>query len=84
MSIMRFKRDERNRLDELDALVVDEVSMLDLQLAKASQLYQRVAGYLVGDPDQLPSIGTGSILRDFIVREIARGSPRNHHEANAN
>ena len=46
MSIMRFKRDERNRLDELDALVVDEVSMLDLQLAnRYSQLYQRVAGY---------------------------------------
>ena len=51
-----------------DLLVVDEVSMLDLVLAVS--LFRAVATttrvVLVGDRDQLPSVGPGSVLRDLI------------------
>jgi len=59
-----------NRDNQLhcDLLIVDEVSMLDLILAY--QLFQAVpAGcsvVLVGDADQLPSVGAGRVLRDFM------------------
>jgi exodeoxyribonuclease V alpha subunit len=63
-----FKRDAVNPLD-LDLLVVDEASMVDVAL-----LYQLVravprgAGLvLVGDVDQLPSVGPGTALADVIV-----------------
>ena len=60
-----FRKD--NKL-ECDLLIVDEVSMLDLLLADA--LFAAVppgcAVVLVGDADQLPSVGAGSVLADFI------------------
>jgi exodeoxyribonuclease V alpha subunit len=50
------------------ALIVDEASMLDLELADA--LVQATADHtrliLVGDVDQLPSVGPGAVLRDLI------------------
>lgn len=50
-------------------VIVDEVSMLDTQLAAA--LLSRIAPgahlLLVGDPDQLPSVGPGAVLRDLIA-----------------
>ncbi len=53
---------------EAGALVVDEASMLDLELADA--LLQAVGDQarliLVGDVDQLPSVGPGAVLRDVI------------------
>lgn len=53
------------------AVVVDEVSMLDLFLAHA--LVRAIPGeahlLLVGDSDQLPSVGPGNILRDLIASE---------------
>ena len=53
---------------EADVLIVDEASMIDLQLADA--LSQAVADgarlVLVGDVDQLPSVGPGAVLRDVI------------------
>jgi exodeoxyribonuclease V alpha subunit len=62
-----FKRD-RHRPIEAGAVVVDEASMLDLKIADA--LAQAIAPgtrlLLVGDVDQLPSIGPGAILRDII------------------
>ncbi|HSY22361.1 MAG TPA: ATP-dependent RecD-like DNA helicase [Polyangiaceae bacterium] len=63
-----FKRD-RHRPIEARAVVVDEASMLDLPLADA--LTQAIAPgtrlVLVGDIDQLPSVGPGAILRDVIA-----------------
>jgi exodeoxyribonuclease V alpha subunit len=52
-----------------DFLVVDEVSMLDTRLASA--LFQAVPSrahlVLVGDTDQLPSVGAGNVLQDLIT-----------------
>jgi exodeoxyribonuclease V alpha subunit len=52
-----------------DFLVVDEVSMLDTRLAAA--LFQAVPArahlLLVGDTDQLPSVGAGNVLKDLIA-----------------
>jgi exodeoxyribonuclease V alpha subunit len=63
-----FKRD-RHRPIEAGAIVVDETSMLDLPTADA--LLQAVAPgtrlLLVGDVDQLPSVGPGAVLRDVIL-----------------
>ncbi|MBI5850361.1 MAG: ATP-dependent RecD-like DNA helicase [Planctomycetes bacterium] len=65
--INRFQRDAEHRL-EGDVLVVDECSMLDVQLAyhlfRAVPPGMRVV--LVGDVDQLPSIGPGRVLADLI------------------
>ena len=57
----------------LDMLVIDEASMLDLLLAnhllKAIQPGTHLL--LVGDVDQLPSVGAGDVLRDLISSELA-------------
>jgi exodeoxyribonuclease V alpha subunit len=62
-----FKRDGRNPL-QTDLLVVDETSMVDIVLM--SQLLQAVPSraclVLVGDVDQLPSVGPGTVLADII------------------
>tara|TARA_R100000027_G_scaffold17520_1_gene12719 strand:- start:4463 stop:6625 length:2163 start_codon:yes stop_codon:yes gene_type:complete len=55
----------------LDFVIVDEVSMLDIRLA--ASLFAAVASgasvLLVGDPDQLPSVGPGDVLRNLIESE---------------
>ena len=63
---------------EAGALVVDEASMLDLELADA--LLQAVGDQarlvLVGDVDQLPSVGPGAVLRDVIASgQVPDGAP---------
>ncbi len=62
-----FRRDEADPL-EIDLLIVDEVSMVDVllmnQLLKA--IPSRAAVLLVGDVDQLPSVGPGAVLQDII------------------
>lgn len=62
-----YKRNEENQL-EGDALIVDECSMIDIilmnSLMKALPLGMRLI--LVGDIDQLPSVGAGNVLRDVI------------------
>ena len=52
---------------QLDALVVDETSMLDLSLAAAlfRALPTTATVLLVGDVDQLPSVGAGQVLKDI-------------------
>jgi len=63
-----FKRNERHPL-QADALVVDECSMIDLplmySLIKAVPAGMRLI--LVGDKDQLPSVGPGNLLQDVIA-----------------
>ena len=62
-----YKRNEDNPL-EGDALIVDECSMIDIllfyNLMKAIPSNMRLI--LVGDIDQLPSVGAGNVLRDII------------------
>ena len=57
----------------VDLLVVDEASMLDLLLA--NNLLKAIEPgthlLLVGDVDQLPSVGAGDVLRDLIASELA-------------
>ena len=57
----------------LDLLVVDEASMLDLNLAYALVKALEVGTHLllVGDVDQLPSVGAGDVLREIISSELA-------------
>lgn len=62
-----YKRNDENPLDG-DALIVDECSMIDIllfyNLMKAIPSNMRLI--LVGDIDQLPSVGAGNVLRDII------------------
>lgn len=62
-----FKRGEDNPLD-CDLLVVDETSMVDVMLMQAlmKALPNKAALLIVGDIDQLPSVGPGQILADVI------------------
>ncbi len=63
-----FKRNERNLLD-CDALIIDELSMVDASLfegvMRALPLGCRLI--MVGDSDQLPSVGPGNVLGDLIA-----------------
>ena len=65
-----YKRNDENPL-EGDALIVDECSMIDIvlmnNLMKAIPTSMRLI--LVGDIDQLPSVGAGNVLRDIIDSE---------------
>uniref|UniRef100_UPI001FB7B5E3 SF1B family DNA helicase RecD2 n=1 Tax=Streptomyces sp. YIM 98790 TaxID=2689077 RepID=UPI001FB7B5E3 len=60
---------DRDRPLDADLVVVDEASMLDVLLA--NKLVKAVAPgahlLLVGDVDQLPSVGPGQVLRDFLA-----------------
>lgn len=66
------KHNEGNPL-KVDMLVVDEASMLDLQLAHAllKALSPGTHLLLVGDVDQLPSVGAGDVLREIIASGVA-------------
>ncbi|MDO4177220.1 MAG: ATP-dependent RecD-like DNA helicase [Bacillota bacterium] len=68
--IMRFGKDEENPLD-YDAVVVDEASMIDLMLMNGlvSAIRPGTRFIIVGDDDQLPSVGAGNVLRDIISSE---------------
>lgn len=64
---MNFERNEENPL-ETDVIIVDEMSMVDINIMYA--LLKAVAYgtrlILVGDVDQLPSVGPGNVLKDII------------------
>jgi exodeoxyribonuclease V alpha subunit len=70
-----FSYDRHRRLP-FDLVVADEWSMADTRLAWA--LVQAVddGAHLVcvGDPDQLPSVGSGAVLRDLLDHELTAGS----------
>jgi len=67
-----FEHDESNPLPT-DMVVIDEASMLDLQLFHSllRALQPTTHLMLVGDVDQLPSVGAGNVLRDVIDSGIA-------------
>lgn len=88
-----FEHDESNPL-EIDMLILDETSMLDLVLfynvLKALPPHAHLM--LVGDIDQLPSVGAGNVLRDVIdsglahvtrLGQIFRQDSRSHIVSNA-
>ena len=65
-----FTKGEKEPL-EADALIVDETSMVDLALMRAllAALRPGCRLVLVGDPDQLPSVGAGNVFSDLIRSE---------------
>ncbi len=64
---MLFGKNEHNPLD-CDLLIIDEMSMVDISLMeavlKAIRMNTRII--MVGDSDQLPSVGAGNVLHDII------------------
>ena len=67
-SVGGFMRNRQNPLDA-DVVIIDEMSMVDLPLMHAllSAVVPGTRLILVGDVDQLPSVGPGSVLRDIIA-----------------
>ena len=65
-----FLRNRQNPL-EADVIIIDEMSMVDLPLMHAllSAVVPGTRLILVGDVDQLPSVGPGSVLKDIIASE---------------
>ena len=63
-----YEYNEENPL-EVDAIIIDEMSMVDLPLFKAllSAIVPGTRLIMVGDTNQLPSVGPGSVLRDIIA-----------------
>ena len=94
---LAFARDEDDPL-KADAVIVDEASMVDITLFHAllAALRGECRLLLVGDPDQLPSVGPGNVLSDLlrsgripvvrlteIFRQAARSAiVRNAHAVN--
>ena len=68
---LRFNRDARNPLDE-SVVIVDEASMIDLSLmsALAHAIKRGTRLILIGDSDQLPSVGAGNVLDDLIASGV--------------
>jgi exodeoxyribonuclease V alpha subunit len=66
-----FTQNEQNPLT-CDFVIMDEASMLDLRLAAAliRSIPPRAHLLLVGDADQLPSVGSGNVLKDLIQCEL--------------
>ena len=69
-SVGGFMRNRQNPL-ESDVIIIDEMSMVDLNLMHAllSAVVPGTRLILVGDVDQLPSVGPGSVLKDIIASE---------------
>lgn len=62
----------REQVIEADCIVIDEVSMLDVELAAAlvEAIPPACRLVLVGDADQLPSVGPGNVLADLIRSDV--------------
>lgn len=63
-----FTRNELNPIDG-DVIIIDEASMIDTLLMKdlLKAISNKTKLIIVGDTDQLPSVGAGSVLRDLIA-----------------
>jgi len=68
---MRFGKNAEDQLD-YDAIIIDEASMIDILLMNGLLAAIRPGTRLiiVGDADQLPSVGAGNVLRDIIDSEL--------------
>ncbi len=68
---MSFQRDEKNYLDE-DVIILDECSMIDVLLLEAllRALKNGARIILIGDAEQLPSVGAGNVLSDLIASDV--------------
>jgi exodeoxyribonuclease V alpha subunit len=68
----RFQRNEENPL-EAGMVIIDEASMLDLLLTNnlLKAVHPQSHLLLVGDVDQLPSVGAGNVLHDIIESSVA-------------
>ena len=88
-----FVRDNKNPL-KADAVIIDEMSMVDISLFHAllKALEKGTRLIMVGDVDQLPSVGPGNVLRDMVdsgsvpvirLNEIFRQSGRSSIVTNA-
>ena len=66
-----FTRDENYPL-ETDCLIVDEVSMVDVSLMRGllRAILPGTRVILVGDADQLPSVGAGNVLKDILQSDV--------------
>lgn len=64
---IHFERNEQNPL-EVDVIIIDEMSMVDIHLMHSllSAITVGTRLILVGDVNQLPSVGPGNVLRDMI------------------
>lgn len=75
-----FKKNSRNQLD-CDVLLIDEFSMLDIQLGAAvlsSVNPKRTRVVFCGDWHQLPSVGPGCVARDMIMSGVIPKTELNH------
>lgn len=68
---MRFGKTEEDPLN-YDAIIIDEASMIDILLMNGlvSAIPQGTRLIVVGDADQLPSVGAGNVLRDMLESEM--------------
>lgn len=70
---LKFKKDEFNPI-KADAIIIDELSMVDINLMnhflKAVAPNTRLI--MIGDKDQLPSVGPGNIIKDIINSEVLK------------
>ena len=68
---MRFGKNAEDPL-EYEAVIVDEASMIDILLMNGllSAMRQGMRLVIVGDADQLPSVGAGNVLKDIIDSEV--------------
>ena len=69
-NLMQFGHNADNPLD-YDAIIVDEASMIDLMLMNGlvSAIKPGTRFLIVGDADQLPSVGAGNVLKDILESE---------------
>lgn len=76
---MRFERNEDTPL-EADCVIIDEMSMVDLRLMYALLKAVSVGTHLilVGDSNQLPSVGAGNVLRDLLDSDCFNVVRLNH------
>lgn len=70
--ILTSKKEYQGEPIDADLVIIDELSMVDMFLMNylLKCIYQGTKLVLVGDCDQLPSVGPGSILKDFIDSEV--------------
>ncbi len=69
---IRFTEEDLENEQQLDLLIIDEASMIDLLLARDlfSAINQDTKLIIVGDQDQLPSVGAGKVLADILASDL--------------